>query len=400
MIRHCSQILLYLAANAGFLRFRYARTPMYACVAVLKNLHSRYGLANFRPVPRRNSGYTLIELSLVMAIVGVLIAGGLAVYMDKSESLKHRQTLTTMRSIDTALKDFYSINGFLPCPANGAEEDGAALFGVAVNYNTTNRTCTTPVNTAPGGMTAELRGVVPVRTIGLPDAAAYDGWGRKISYVVSPGLGSRADFLNDQNKGVVQIANSNGIRISNSEFGAAYAVFSHGKNGVFAYLNTGEYYNPGTDVGIEAQNASVADNSLIMGELSDDFDDILLYRTKAEIYLVRRLVRPLEIQKVTCTNARTIIDYGLSNFLSSTYGAYADHANKIFQVATAIDRLCQRGGPENSGSRNCIANLRWLDESTTPPRTHEDCYCPVDLEVSAAESLNTNYNTENFGGCQ
>lgn len=349
---------------------------------------------------RNYHGYTLIELALVVAIVGVLLGGGLSAYKNRSEANKYHQTEQTIRQIDTAIKNYYAMNGFLPCPADGAQADGTANFGIAVAYDTNFKSCANP-NTAPAGLAAEPRGVVPVRTIGLDDSFAYDGWGRKISYAVSPGLGSQEDFMNEQNNGTLKIINSSGVQVSNSEYGAAYAIFSHGRNGEYAFLKTGGYNLTGADVGIEARNASVVDKTLVMGPLASNFDDILLYRSKTEVYLVRRLVRPFEIQKAVCTNARTIVDYGLSNLLTTTYGsAYTDHIRKIYEVATIIDRLCYRGGPKDSGSMSCIANLSWLTSASAHPRTYPDCYCDVDLNSNPDQVLVTDFTVENFGSCQ
>lgn len=374
------------------------------------------------------AGYTLLEFAIVVAILGVLVAGGLTVYQKRDESYKYQETKRRIKVIDRALQSFYAVNGFLPCPANGAEPDGTALFGIRVGYHQViSNACNPPQG---GGVNGERKGVVPVRSLGLEDEMAYDGWGRRFSYQLSPGLGSAADFMNEQNKGVIQVINQRGVRVTDAEFGAAYVVISHGSNGAYGYTRGGVVYTPTgwSPTTIESENSSGTDSNNInnsrymMGVLSRDFDDITHYRTKGEVYLVRRMVRPIEIRSEVCTDARTIVNYGDAPFRQTTYGAaYTAHSTRIFQVARAIDRLCTRASPLDAESRVCARNMLWLgdrkdlngdgdvtDPGETPAadtlypgRVYPDCYCPVDLNAPMATDrrLQTDMLAQEFGRC-
>jgi len=80
-----------------------------------------------------------------------------------------KQALTQQRllALRQALVNFASVNGSLPCPANGAQDTGLAVPNGAACTNT--------------------NGTVPWATLGVPRDAALDAWGRKVSYRVFAG---------------------------------------------------------------------------------------------------------------------------------------------------------------------------------------------------------------------
>ena len=117
------------------------------------------------------AAYTLIELSVVVAVVGVLIAGGIDLFGKKSEAIRYKTTVERLEKIEAALQSFVLRNEYLPCPATGeARQESGTTFGVSVSYDNTN---TDACDDAPN----DSRGVAPVRTLGLPDEVMFDGWG-------------------------------------------------------------------------------------------------------------------------------------------------------------------------------------------------------------------------------
>lgn len=140
----------------------------------------------------RAAGFTLVELSIVIIIVGLLTAGGLAVGASMVERASYIDTQKLIKQLQRSVKDFYIVNGHLPCVASLEDAPGSAAFGVA------NPDCATSVAVPSGtfrtGAPAVRVGMVPVRTLGLPDSAASDKYGNRITYAVSEQLTDANQF--------------------------------------------------------------------------------------------------------------------------------------------------------------------------------------------------------------
>lgn len=108
---------------------------------------------------------------VVVLLIGVA-AVGLVVDALSKVSAKSARSADTVRRLDVvrnALADFVSTNEYLPCPANGAANTG---LSDPVGPNVT---CNSP------------EGIVPWKTLGIPEGAELDGWYRRISYRVYAG---------------------------------------------------------------------------------------------------------------------------------------------------------------------------------------------------------------------
>lgn len=80
---------------------------------------------------RHESGYTLVELSIVIIIVGLLTAGGLAVGASMVERAAYIDTQKLLKQLQRSVKDYYIVNGHLPCVASLQDAPGTTDFGVA-----------------------------------------------------------------------------------------------------------------------------------------------------------------------------------------------------------------------------------------------------------------------------
>jgi len=118
---------------------------------------------------KRQQGFSLVELSIVLLIMG-LVLGGLAMPLAvQRENSRIKDGQTQLQSIHDAVEGFAIANGFLPCPAVPASNGNAAWSGGA---------CT------------EQHGFVPATTLDVggvrnADNLLLDPWGSPIRYSVT-----------------------------------------------------------------------------------------------------------------------------------------------------------------------------------------------------------------------
>lgn len=148
----------------------------------------------------RSHGFSLVELSVVVAIVSVVVVMGLdsmALYMNRTA---YRQTQERMQVLKEAINKFRFVYGYLPCPGNPSH--GVSNTGYGKEQRSTGTCSTSLIGNA-------YYGDVPVRDLNLPLSFMRDGYGSKISYVVSrdltrPGVGSNR-FSNAASLGVIVV---------------------------------------------------------------------------------------------------------------------------------------------------------------------------------------------------
>ncbi len=157
----------------------------------------------------KKASFGLIETVVTLGIVGTMAGIGLSAY--KSTNPQYRNDIKKMQAIEDALQKFFSTNGRLPAPArpqdcnvsqnylkenttdgfdnyssysyfrlqdSSHQEDlnrGRCLLNLDTNVGTQ---CTACANRQL------LWGVVPTRTLGLPDEYAYDSYGHNFEYVI------------------------------------------------------------------------------------------------------------------------------------------------------------------------------------------------------------------------
>src|SRR5882672_4729345 len=68
---------------------------------------------------RRATGFTLIEIVMVLLIFGIVVAMAAAITRGVAASQKRSLTTTRMAGIDAALMQFVQQQRRLPCPADG-----------------------------------------------------------------------------------------------------------------------------------------------------------------------------------------------------------------------------------------------------------------------------------------
>lgn len=128
--------------------------------------------------PRRQQcAFTLVELAVVMAIVGLLLATAMYTLSAQSEQRAWEETRQTLDRAREALLGYAVAHGRLPCPASGA------TTGVEADSPVGSGTCTNPYN---GFLPAITLGFQPIDAQGF----AIDAWNNRIRYSVAQAINS------------------------------------------------------------------------------------------------------------------------------------------------------------------------------------------------------------------
>lgn len=262
-------------------------------------------------------GFSLIEMSIVLAVVSIVVAGVLPFVLEGAKDGQKTTTLERFQELDAALFGYYQENGDLPCPASVSEEISSSTFGVAV------ADCTTAVAGSHFSDGAVTMGSVPTRTLGLPDHFALDGWGNRIAYHVSLNSVGSGDLVD----GSIRIVDHAGAERSND---AVYAFVSAGMSGHGAYTIAGVRRNAGSTNTSELENCdctSVAadgtfNNTIAYGIQTgtpggtDGFDDVVHFMFRETI---EQRDRPDLRADLISGFSQTFVEFGDNIALGSNY---------------------------------------------------------------------------------
>jgi len=230
----------------------------------------------------RERGFSLVELSIVVLIIGIVLTMGIGAWTANLENQAYAATAQRHAAIKDALSGYIRRNNRLPCP----DTDFTAPDGVE------NRT------TAGNPATAcSVRfGILPYVTLGLARDAVRDGWGNFFSYHVSNTAGGITDWtltasFYTGSTGTITVNDRNGATVTPLATNVAAVIVSHGRNGFGAY-GVGGTRNTlpvaGTD---ELDNTNgTADTVYFRREITTSdaatggaFDDQVLFLTAADL---------------------------------------------------------------------------------------------------------------------
>lgn len=119
---------------------------------------------------RALDGFTLTELAVVLAIVGLLLAGAMFTLSGQHEQRNFEETRRRLEGARELLLSYAIVHGRLPCPATAASEGEESPAG-------------------GGACTTYYDGWLPARTLGFQQVDAHgfaiDAWGNRLRYAVS-----------------------------------------------------------------------------------------------------------------------------------------------------------------------------------------------------------------------
>lgn len=227
----------------------------------------------------RPSGFSLVELAIVLFIVSLLIGGMLMPLSAQIEIHGRTETEKSLATIREALIGFTVVNGRLPCPADRAVANSTANAGVeavaalggpcgctTANSGIASAGGTACNDTTPGSVT----GVLPWATMGLPEV---DAWGNRYTYRVTTRFGRLASAQTDfgactpatnPTTAAFALCSAGDMSVKTSAAGGAIwvattvpaIVLSHGKNTFGAYRQDGTLIAGVTVGSDEAENAN------------------------------------------------------------------------------------------------------------------------------------------------
>lgn len=203
--------------------------------------------------PGQQKGFSLLELAIVLAILGILLSGILIAVSETTENTRRSQTRQQLDNILDAVYGFAQASGRLPCPAiaasNGQENCSSS------------------------------HGFVPSATIGISgsindDGLLTDAWGFPIRYSVFSPLttegGLASTFPIDPDNQML-IIDSGTDTITDK---AAVVIVSTGANG-------------GTTPPVpsdEEENINETDIFISTGYSEENFDDIIIWMSPYILY--------------------------------------------------------------------------------------------------------------------
>lgn len=142
---------------------------------------------------KKQQGFSLIELAIVLGILGLVFAGGLTGISSFQHSSNTKESQNNLAFIKKQALNFGVINKFLPCP----DTDGDGFE---------NRTTQTGTLGSVERCTANVGGV-PYLDLGLQETDANDGWGNAIRYAVNTDT-TNANLICDKTSAASMFCNS------------------------------------------------------------------------------------------------------------------------------------------------------------------------------------------------
>lgn len=262
-----------------------------------------------------SAGFTLVEAAAVVLVGGLTLMAMSSVLNNSLDIDRVALTQSRMQEIESALSEYLSVNGVLPCVARLNDAPDTATFGIAINTANPNA-CAASVGAGtfraagnappivianPVNTRTIVFGAVPVRTLNLPDQDMIDAWGNRFLFAVTDYLTVPGNYNPSQGTiGVVDNSNpspaappskalvgpASGL---NPNSYAQYVIVSYGANHAGAYTLAGgngvpcptAAANRYESVNCTLPTATFRKGPVIGDQAADStFDDYLLYHSQ------------------------------------------------------------------------------------------------------------------------
>ena len=158
---------------------------------------------------QESHGFSLLEMSLVLAIMGTVTGLSLPLLIEHQEQKKIRTTQERLNHIKIATGIYVARYKHLPCPASTAKSG-------------TPRTCQS--SNMSSGM-----GYVPFKTLGLSEKMAVDGYGHPVRYAIDTNATKDSAYKSDNPPSTLHIESMDGVNLLDpNKARLALVLFSEG----------------------------------------------------------------------------------------------------------------------------------------------------------------------------
>ncbi len=154
------------------------------------------------PITKRTSGFTLLEMAVVLVIVGVMAGLVLQVQRLNKPSECYESTEKQLATIRGAINAFVVKNQRLPVPAGRSLSSSHPKSGKETDMATD----ASNVDVLAGTVDL-IFGALPFQTLGLPSSFAADCWGNKFSYVVTKNFTTTSGYADASAAGGITFNN-------------------------------------------------------------------------------------------------------------------------------------------------------------------------------------------------
>lgn len=233
-------------------------------------------LAFGRKAVHAQKGFSLVELSIVLLIIGIVAGGSIAPLSQSIKQARYKQTNKQLNQVREAIIGFVVSTSRLPCPVSLDLHD--------FNNDVDGSAC----HDQHGGVPAVALGLIGERSV---NGALLDAWGRPYQYSVSMndhadlGESGLADWLNVGELSAVGIGNLS------AELELCRAVASNrcaqkdliANQIVWVVHSSGEIHEP---VGLQAENQDddhVFAVSAYSSNTQQPYDDQLIWGSRSEM---------------------------------------------------------------------------------------------------------------------
>lgn len=308
----------------------------------------------------KQQGFSLVELSVVLTIVGITLGSALTIATNTTEADRTNTSNQRIEEVEAALARFLANNARLPCPADGTLAPSDSNFGKE-SINSASPPLTTCDNSSGHLLNSSdvWGGVVPTRTLNLSDDYMEDGWGWRFTYVVDDRfVNSNAYHTSTNNTDCDDTTTTNcftyfdpsggTITVNDAATGtpaqltnqAVIVLISHGKNGHGAFVRQGSttridrgYTSAGGEnQAAEDENGSVTasfDNTFVQKDPVGLFDDVVSYETKPQLATAAGGITDTAL----CAAAANVLDSATDvTCTGSTGTSCSDMAYIIYQM--------------------------------------------------------------------
>ncbi|NET71558.1 MAG: type II secretion system protein [Sphaerospermopsis sp. SIO1G2] len=249
-------------------------------------------------------GFSLLELTVSMVLIGVLLGFGLSFVTSEERENNIAFTQERLAEIEEAIRRFVRLENRLPCPADPQAAENSGDFGVEDDCSAAAPTAGAIIEMNNGSTDETWAGVLPVRTLGLPDRYMTDAWSHRLTYItprrfaatgvdlVNTNAENTATMIRIQEKTQSQTINPM-ASINNP---VMYLVISHGpdKRGAYSLRGTISVDCADADIQLDAENCDFLnpgdedvvfiDDAITSSRVNAQyFHDMLLWKTKVTL---------------------------------------------------------------------------------------------------------------------